>query len=623
MTFPQFAYKNVLRNLRSYLAFYLSSSFAVMIFYMFAMFIFHPALKNGYINTFAKKGMVFAEWIIFIFSILFILYSVSAFLKTRSKEFGILTILGISPMKFRWLITLENMIIGIASILTGIVGGTVLAKMFFTAGTYIVEMEPLPLYVPWKAIIVTAVVFFLLFMIISQFTLFTIYKKNTLALLKGTQKPKKEPKPSLFFTVLGTLFLVTGFGMALTAEIDTKNLVVILISTVFGTYFFYSQLSVWMLKLLKRSKTFYRKGMNLLWVSDLMYRVRDNARLFFIVSIVLAVTFTAIGTLATVKSSFSQQESLYEMEYLSYSINQEEQQQVQFIEKQFASQNIDYTEDKFEAIQSKYKQGDHSSILIVISEISLPKQILERVTVTLADQEGILFGQINTQKVHPELQLFDQQSQVSIDLRVHSYEKPILSSSDVLIVNENTFKQLHQHFKQVSFIGFNFENWKESLDISRNIESHIVGKTYNPDANYVSKAIHYFITVQMPSLSLFIGLFIAIVFFIASGSFLYFRLFTDLYEEREKYKSLAKIGLSEAEMAKSASIQMAILFFLPFVLAVVDTGFALHILQREGGYINVVPSGVLTIIGFFLLQLLYFIMIRFGYIKNLKAFIYR
>ncbi|MCY8131559.1 ABC transporter permease, partial [Bacillus spizizenii] len=97
MTFLQFAYKNVTRNKRAYLAFFLSSAFSVLIFFTFAMFLFHPALKEGYLNNIAKKGLTAAEWMIFVFSFLFVLYSVNAFLKSRNKEFGILLMQGITP----------------------------------------------------------------------------------------------------------------------------------------------------------------------------------------------------------------------------------------------------------------------------------------------------------------------------------------------------------------------------------------------------------------------------------------------------------------------------------------------------------------------------------------------
>lgn len=106
----------------------------------------------------------------------------------------------------------------------------------------------------------------------------------------------------------------------------------------------------------------------------------------------------------------------------------------------------------------------------------------------------------------------------------------------------------------LTWYGYQYDNWKEYADISQEIEKYIVGESFNPHARFFSKALAYIESVQVPSLSLFIGLFIAGVFFPAAASFLYFRLFTDLYEEREKYKALAKIGLSEKEMATSATV---------------------------------------------------------------------
>ncbi|MED3624451.1 FtsX-like permease family protein [Neobacillus thermocopriae] len=623
MNFPQFAYKNVTRNLRAYLAFYLSSSFAVMIFFMFAMFIFHPALETGYMMNIAKKGMVFAEWIIFFFSILFILYSFSAFLKTRKKEFGILTIQGAKPQQIRLLITLENIFIGLASIFTGIIGGTILAKLFYIAGSYIVEMEPLQLYFPWKALGLTTGVFLVLFIILSQFTLFLIHTEQTISLLKGSQKPKKEPKPSKLFSFLGVVFLGAGYGMALVAGIDMGSAVIITICTIIGTYLFYSQLSVWLLKLLKRNKRFYRKGTNLLWISDLMYRARDNARLFFIVSIVSAVAFTATGTLATYKSMFSIADTPFGMEFLSSSNNKNESEQLTFIEQQLSQENVDYKMFKMLALEAK--QGPIHYPVLVLSYKDWVENFPKLNTFHLEKGEGIYYGETKRGSYtilpsnHTELQL--ENKHVMIDLK--SIEKPIFSLSDVIVVNEESFNQLKQEAKESIWYGYGFENWKDSLEISQKIKNYIEGETYNPDAQYFSKSILYFLTVQVPSLSLFIGLFIAIIFFLAAGSFLYFRLFTDLYEEREKYKSLAKIGLSEKEMVKSATVQMAILFFLPFLLAVINTGFALQVLHREGGIPHVLQLGIVTILGFFLMQVLYFIIIRSSYIKNLKEYVFR
>ena len=46
-----------------------------------------------------------------------------------------------------------------------------------------------------------------------------------------------------------------------------------------------------------KSKRFYWTQTNIITLSDLAYRMRDNARMFFIVTIISTVAFSAIGTL--------------------------------------------------------------------------------------------------------------------------------------------------------------------------------------------------------------------------------------------------------------------------------------------------------------------------------------
>ena len=74
MNFRQFAINNVVRNKRIYLAHFLSSTFSVMIFFIYALLLFHPDLKDGLkgssqtVTVLANQGLMIAEIIIFIFS---------------------------------------------------------------------------------------------------------------------------------------------------------------------------------------------------------------------------------------------------------------------------------------------------------------------------------------------------------------------------------------------------------------------------------------------------------------------------------------------------------------------------------------------------------------------------
>ena len=94
MKISNMAAKNIKGNLYRYIMYYLSNVFAVAVFFIFANFIFHPTLQSapispsGTATVAVKNGIVACQVIIVIFSVLFVGYSTSMFLKSRGKEFG-------------------------------------------------------------------------------------------------------------------------------------------------------------------------------------------------------------------------------------------------------------------------------------------------------------------------------------------------------------------------------------------------------------------------------------------------------------------------------------------------------------------------------------------------------
>src|SRR5690625_2542624 len=128
MTFRQLAFNNVLRNKRVYVAYFLSSLFTVMVFFTFANFAFHPVLSGEEMHSSVTQGMLVAGGIIYVFSFFFILYSMSSFLQSRKKEFGVFMIQGMSNRQIKWMVFLENMLIGFFATILGIGLGLVFSK---------------------------------------------------------------------------------------------------------------------------------------------------------------------------------------------------------------------------------------------------------------------------------------------------------------------------------------------------------------------------------------------------------------------------------------------------------------------------------------------------------------
>ena len=217
MGISDLAVSNVKGNLYRYLMYYLSNSFAVTVFFIFSNFIFHPSMsiKNIGGHPVAQmgvvNGLIASQIIIVIFSILFVGYSTSIFLKSRGKEFGLLSLYGMTRGQIRKYVFIENTMISVLSIVTGIMSGMIFSKLFFMAMGVFLEVS-LPLNISLKALGLTILIFFILFEAISVLMLFQIRNKEIVQQLKASKIPKTIP--SFSKQEPGLVLLIIGYGIA-------------------------------------------------------------------------------------------------------------------------------------------------------------------------------------------------------------------------------------------------------------------------------------------------------------------------------------------------------------------------------------------------------------------------
>ncbi|MDR4442450.1 FtsX-like permease family protein, partial [Bacillus cereus] len=158
--------------------------------------------------------MIFSEVVIVCFSFFFLLYSIGTFLKVRKKQFGVLTVLGISRRQLKRLVFMENMLIGILSIFVGIQLGLVFSQFFLLVTGKITHVPGLYLYWPSGAILLTATIFLGLFIVVSAFTPMLIRTRKAVRLLKEGKVKQKEQKPSILISLFGALCLLSGYILA-------------------------------------------------------------------------------------------------------------------------------------------------------------------------------------------------------------------------------------------------------------------------------------------------------------------------------------------------------------------------------------------------------------------------
>ncbi|MCP1421590.1 putative ABC transport system permease protein [Paenibacillus xylanexedens] len=648
MSFPQFAFNNIRRNGRAYIAFFLSSVFMVMIFFAYAVFIYHPYVADLPMGDTTATGMQIASVIVYVFAFFFVMYSISAFLKSRNKEFGILTILGAEPRQIRRLVILENMLIGSLSIIAGIGGGMLLSKLFLMLTTRFIGMDDLPFYFPVKAILITIGAFLLLFFCISLFTLIFIGNKRTLELLTGTNKPKKEPKASWFFSLLGFALLTVGF-VVLRNGLNGGTIMLAAITGIAGTYFFYSQLSVLIIRLLKRNRKTVWHGTRLLWISEMSYKMKDNARMLFMVTVVIAIASMSAVVILSLDQENREQFTNNDFAIQYNVFRPTEQLDMSAIDSKLEAAGLDYQQIYLEYLWSS---ADQSAVSVMPLSQYNQYNLTQGRKMFQLDTGSALFVDTRNEKGQDQikrnrfrnyakgdkltLNLNDSPLEARVtDTDIDPQFGTLLYATGVVVLPDEKYEEIAQQIKDNMISGkylYQIPAWGHAVPDRHSSEAMVSDQllssadsirssnasTDNQSGYLTTRYGDFERFRQGTALFTFLGIFIGLIFSISSASFLYFRLHTDLEADGRMVHSLSKMGLSFQEMKRSSTVQIAILFFLPIGVAIIETLVVVKPFLTEFGITNYTMP-VLTVFGAFVLaQTFYFIIIRSRYIASLR-----
>ncbi|MCZ6941387.1 ABC transporter permease [Bacillus mycoides] len=654
MTFWQFAFKNVTRNSRAYFAYFVSSAFSIAVFFSFAVYLFHPKLQNFTMISEVSGLMIFSEVVIVFFSFFFLLYSIGTFLKVRKKQFGVLIVLGISRKQLHRLVFMENMLIGILSIFFGIQFGFVFSQFFLLVTAKITHVPGIYLYGPTNAFILTIIVFLSLFIIVSAFTPMLIRTKKTVHLLKANGGKQKERKPSILISLFGALCLLGGYALASKpvyfVSLSPQIGMIYMFSSIFvipalvstGTYFFFSQISFLLIHILKKRRKFYMKRINMLWISDLASRIRSNINMLFIVAMLSTIAFTMITFLYGFGKFMKldvARNSPFAFSYFSYDENPFTSQHLNWLEKQLEDGQFSYDKIKVDLYATPVeaennrdiyydtyaiKQSDYNKLATSLQLKQL--FINDNETYVLSGAAYVpLFSSFDPNYNRTHITLANTNYKLQIKGIKIDNTLPSTFAYETLVVSDSVVNNLPTKTKHVTAYNYNVENWGNTYDIAdefiKRADKDRASIKHEGSLVRIFESGNSLYKIKSGSAAYFlIGTFLGIIFFIGAGSVLYFRMYTDLTNEQEKYVTITKIGLTESEMKRSATIQLGILFFVPYIMASIHTMFATKMLQD---IINLSLFAEITVVLviFGTVEIIFFLLIRSLYMQKLSQHI--
>lgn len=496
MKISNMALKNIKGNMYRYIMYYLSNSFAVTAFFIFANFIFHPAidLKSCEGHAIAKmgaaNGMIISQVIIVIFSVLFVGYSTSIFLKSRGKEFGLLSLYGMTRKQIKKYLLIENTFISILSIATGILTGVVFSKLFFMIMEGFLNIK-LPLHISFKAIGLTTIIFFALFEIISIFMLFRIKNKEIIEQVKSSKVPKTIPEFSKGKAILGVVLLIIGYTVAWFVEgiLVPLAMIPVVLIVIAATYFLFTQFSIAIAnKILNNENILYKKT-NMVAYSQMIFKLQDTAKVLFLAYVLGTITFSATGTIYSFYTEVSRitgLETAHEMVIVQKGDTLADNEVIRNVERKLEDNNIKVRQIyrvEGRSISSVVKEGEEPQEFFVMSNSDYNRlaKTLGKKLVNVKENQVIYNHPYNdlteSEEVNDEnrkakwdeigLNIGGDAKKFKLEEEIHGQVIAVstVGYSKVLILNDRDFdKVLKSTNKEdvVVYNGMNLENWKRS-----------------------------------------------------------------------------------------------------------------------------------------------------------------
>ncbi|MGE7923820.1 ABC transporter permease [Viridibacillus arvi] len=634
MTFNHVVLQNILRDKWTYIAYFLSSVFSIFIFFSFSVSMFHPDLSIIQNGSALSLAMMAGNVLVYLFSFIFISYSVMSFMHMKQKTIGLFVIMGASKKQIKKMIFRENMFIGIIAILTATVVGLLFAPLFLMITKKIMNVEGFAMYSPIKAIVLTSVMFLVLFLVISLITPFFIRKQQIIRLLKSDKKSEKEVRFSPLKLLLG--LVTVGFSLvAMTIKNDASfirplvdsdfGVIVLLIIFLMGLYSLYMQLSLVIINTIQKTN-YYLQKTNMLTVSGLKSKIRSNVKIMYLVSLLLMGSFFSIVMLYSANANVEDSTKAnypYSFMYVSTTGNAQEKEHVELIQSALENER-GYQPYKFDVL---YNLEDRGQSFISKSNYNQAVQGINGKTVSLKQNEVYIVS--GSAKIAPNLEISPPFQQVFQEAEIKpqvvgSSSQNLLPTgylSRLLVVSDEAYSKINQLnvFNHIDVFAYNIRDWKENIKLAETLETkiHIDSDVeYGQDFGFFSAGNLYATDKNAKNLMFYIGFMLSLIFMIAALSMVYFRLITDFDKEREMYKGIMKMGLSKKELSKVVSKQLFVLMFVPFIVASVFLFIGVDFLEDMiGGALQTIAIYSFGV--FFIIQLLGYLIVNRKYRKTL------
>ncbi|MEW9080140.1 FtsX-like permease family protein [Terrisporobacter glycolicus] len=623
--------RNVQRSIKDYSIYFFTLALGICIFYIFNSIESQTIMmdlsdtQKIFLDALNKIISMVSVFVSFVLGFL-ILYANNFLIKKRNKEFGIYMTLGISRSKIAFMLFYETIIVGILSLVVGIFIGVFLSQGLagVTAKLFAIDMTEYKFIFSKDACLKTILYFGIMYFISMVFNFILVSRCKLINLINGDRNNEKLKGTNLILSVI--LFVISVVCLAVAYKLILENgltdindkFKLSIILGIVGTVLFFRALAGFLIKVIQSSKNQYLKNLNTFTLRQLNSKINTN---YISMSVICLMLFISIGMYTASIGTKSAMENTaqflapYDMT-LIHTYEKEENlkaskekisetlKKIGFNIKDYTNEYLDYniynspvkfkqlfksTTDDFLSRQIN-SMRDFTVPIVKLSDYNKLMKMQNKETITLKDKEVFIFTDMST--IEPSVKEYvsknktmkigEEDFEVNSQYGFNSIEDTLVSGNFATLVVKD--ENIHKYSLLKKCLSLNYIGDKKDTENKavKNLEKGMAeGKKYKENDKVKISAMTRIIALEgnmaSSSMYLYVGLYIGIIFLIASAAVLGLSQLSGAIESVGRYEILRKLGVSSNMINRSIFVQVLLYFAIPILLALVHSIFGIKV----------------------------------------------
>ena len=614
------ALSNLKQNRKLYYPFAIAVILTTMILYSFIALATTPHLEDSYGGGSARTVLGFGSFVVQLVVIILVAYANGYVMKNRSKELGLYSVLGMEKKHLLVMTLWELLFFYILTVGAGLGLGLLFDRLIFAL---LLKCMGLPVVIQSTfqigAVLNTLLGLALAFGLILLLNSFRLLRYSSLHLMQQKKAGEKKGRFLLVQTLLGLGLLGIAFYLALTAErpvAAVQRFFIAVILVILATYLLFNAGTITFLRFLKGRKSYYYKPENFISVSNLIARMRKNAAGLATISILSTmVLVTLTGSLNLFIGGRNYLDTMYPSDYnisVGHMTSEAETEpvieevQAQIKKVADATHLSDYQVNQTTYWSAEIRKIDGKVLEVYDqSDQETGQELKTEGVVYFFDQAT--YEQLTGQKVElgeNEILAYGYQypgrldSQLEINGKSFAIKQKLDSN---FIQGKLPQADLFQHQMGLYLVLPDLNQL--GLKIDKNLEFSISAKNKENQDFIAGIAKELYSTDKMSQYGgtlfggvdrysmekewresagtiLFIGVFLSVIFLLATVLVIYYKQISEGYEDRENFVILQQVGLDQKQTGTTIRKQILTVFFLPLFFSFLYLGVAYKMIAK-------------------------------------------